>query len=178
MILYLETKWQFGPKSAVLEHRNFAFSPCWWWKKSRAYFSRLKKGHGAFVTSKIKKQTVAPSKRIILNFVKNPLFSYWILWRVHFPHTEFCEESVSLIVVMNRTMCLLKDYISHSLSRGSIYYISRILQGAGCVSDHGGLRRLEAIKCHFWSLLNKYLRQQFITLSSKFMFSRDYFWVA
>ena len=87
---------------------------------------------------------------------------------------------------MNRTMCLLsnelewtispfKDFISHSPSRGSIYYISRILQGAGCVSDHGGLRRPEAIKCHFWSLLNEYLRQQFITLASKFMFSRDYF---
>ena len=71
--------------------------------------------------------------------------------------------------------CVCSDFISHCLSRGSIYYISRILQGAGCVSDHGDLRRLEAIKCHFWSLLNKCLRQRFVVLSGKFMFSGDCF---
>ena len=67
--------------------RNPAFLPCWWWKKAKTYFSLLKKGQGAAQSEKPKKWT-------LLNFVKGPFFSYWIIWSVCFSPIEFCEKSV------------------------------------------------------------------------------------
>ena len=46
---------------------------------------------------------------LIFNFVKSPFSSYWILWRVRFPHTEFYEESVFLM--LNFVKCPKTDSI-------------------------------------------------------------------
>ena len=61
-----------------------------------------KKRKGTFLTSKKKVLGVAPSE-------KRKHEQYWILWKVHFPHIEFCEESVFLM--LNFVKCLKTDSI-------------------------------------------------------------------
>ena len=72
-------------------------------KKDRAFFSLLKKDRVHFRLKKKKKRqgTVSSEKHktwTLSNFVKI-LFSWkWILWRIHFSHIEFCDESIFLML--------------------------------------------------------------------------------
>ena len=127
MFIHLETKCCFGTKSADFEYRNIlnayfsnSFSqfsagillscPADDGKRAGLFFSLLKKEkglfltskkrHGAFLTSKIKMGRCGTLQKIwtLLNFVKNLFFSYWISLITHFPHIEFCKESIFLIL--------------------------------------------------------------------------------
>ena len=84
-------------------------------KIGRAYFSFLKMGEMHLWLLKNKeRQSAAPFEKrkiwTLLNFVKRLFSSFWILWRVRFPHLEFCEESIYLM--LNFVKCLKMDSIS------------------------------------------------------------------
>ena len=93
-------------------------------KKRKSLFMTSKKGRAHFWILKKWGVGAAPSEKrkyelwMLLNFAKSPFFSYWILWRIRFSHTEFCEESVFLM--LNFVKCLKTDSI-FPLDRHLIY---------------------------------------------------------
>ena len=71
-------------------------------KTGKGLFLTSKNGQGTFLTSNFWLRRCCALRKTqtwtLLNFVKSPFFSYWILWRVRFPHIEFREESVFLML--------------------------------------------------------------------------------
>ena len=128
MFLDLETKWRFGVKYAAFECRDF---PNTYFSSSISWFStgfwlfrpaeiRKRAGHGTLqkrqnmntIKLRVSFSRIAfceQSVFLILNFVKSPFFSHWILRRVRFSHIEFCEESVFLM--LNFVKCPKTDSI-------------------------------------------------------------------
>ena len=112
MFLDLETKWRFGVKYAAFECRDF---PNTYFSSSISWFStgfwlfrpaeiRKRAGHGTLqkrqnmntIKLRVSFSRIAfceQSVFLILNFVKSPFFSHWILRRVRFFHIEICEMS-------------------------------------------------------------------------------------
>ena len=119
MFLHLEAKRHFGKKLATFECMNFpnayfqiAFHNFW---QESGFFAQLmmKQGHSLLLISKKRQDMALFEKRktwILSNFVTSLFFSFWILWKIHFFHIEFCEEFVFLM--LNFVKCLKMDSIS------------------------------------------------------------------